>query len=162
MACLPLMVLFVFSLEGKHKNKQRFFYIILYMACILLGIREYKNILTLDDNEAKRGVINLIEEKGYSIGIATFWNGNVITELTDGRIQFANIECDEDTGEVNRFDWLCPVEIYEKEGTALLILTKEEDEQIVLPEKEKMEIVYEDENYIAYEAVSLKELEIFR
>ena len=53
-------------------------------------------------------------------------------------------------------------DIYEKEGTALLILTKEEDEQIVLPEKEKMEAVYEDENYIAYEAASLKELEIFR
>lgn len=162
MACLPLMVLFVFSLEEKHKNKRSFFYVILCMACILLGVREYKNILTLDDNEAKRGVINLIEEKGYSIGIATFWNGNVITELTDGRIQFANIECDEDTGEASRFDWLCPADIYEKEGTALLILTKEEDEQIVLPEKEKMEIVYEDENYIAYEASSLKELEIFQ
>lgn len=162
MACLPLMILFVFTLEKKPKNKQIFFYIALCFICIFLGVREYKNILFLDGNEAKRGVIDFIEEKGYSIGIATFWNGNVITELTDGKIQFANIGYDEETGEAFRYDWLCPMDIYEKEGTALLILTKEEEEQMVLPEKEQMAEVYEDENYIAYEVAFLGELDFLK
>ena len=37
-------------------------------------------------------VISYLDEQGYTKGIATFWNSNITTELTDGRIEMWTVE----------------------------------------------------------------------
>lgn len=162
MACFPVMTVFLFSLEKWHQNKRRIVYIVFCLSCILLGAREYKNVLCMADNEAKRGLVSFIEENAYSIGLATFWNGNIISELTNEKIQFINLELDKDTGELSEFHWLCRVEIPEEiQNSILLILTREEDELVILPERENFPIIFEDENYVVYEVSTLEKMEFW-
>lgn len=44
-----------------------------------------------DKNESIKEVSTFLVESDLDFGMATYWNGNVITELTDGKVQFVNL-----------------------------------------------------------------------
>ncbi len=43
-------------------------------------------------NETFKQIATVLEEKGYRNGYATYWNANVLTELSDGEIDVWNVE----------------------------------------------------------------------
>ena len=50
------------------------------------------------------GAVNFLTKNGYSFGYATYWNANVITEMTDGAVELENLNPDRTT--LHPYYWL--------------------------------------------------------
>ncbi len=50
--------------------------------------------------------VAFLQTQHYEVGYATFWNSNILTEMTDGAIRTVNITLDEETGEIAYHNWL--------------------------------------------------------
>jgi len=44
--------------------------------------------------------------EGYDLGYCTFWNGNLLTEMSDGQLRFCNLAVSEDSVEFVYYNWL--------------------------------------------------------
>ena len=82
---------------------------------------------TVDEVRERQDLIsvaNELESKGYTRGMATFWNSNVVTELTDGRVEMWSVE---NFDSLQTFGWLQDMSHAQlPEGDVFLILTQEE------------------------------------
>ena len=99
-------------------------------CCLMLGTAKVTaSFATSDKNENRRPVAAFLKEEGYSFGFATYNNANIITELTDGAVEIANIGDPEYLG---YFRWSSPVRYYQEDyhqGEVFLLLTSQEAEQ---------------------------------
>ena len=126
-------------------------------ACLLLGTgKTILSFVTVDKNEDKRAVAAFLENSGYTFGFATYTNANIITELTEGAVEIANVG---DPEYLEYFRWSSPVRYYQEgyhEGGTFLLLTAGEAAAFgeTKAVTEGMN-VYEDGNYVvlAYENV---------
>ncbi len=128
------------------------------VAGILLGVclcaasgKVALSYLGADKNADRRDVAAFLEENGFDFGYATYWNANIITELTDGAVEVANIH---DLGTLEYFKWSSPVKYYSEDyhqGRTFLLLTGEEAAQYRgTPALRGGELVYEDGKYTVY------------
>lgn len=81
---IPCTMIF-FELINHKKN-----YLFLYLFLILLVLGSLFNYNRIIDNETNSELIrinNVLINNGYLNGYATFWNANVITELSNGEIE---------------------------------------------------------------------------
>ena len=112
-----------------------------------------------DKNENKRPVAAYLEEKGYTFGYASYWNGNIITELTDGAVEIANIR---EIDRMDMFTWSSPVVYYQEgyhNGKTFILLTAEEAAEYArLPVIAAGEVVYEQQDYVVLHYDSVEEL----
>ena len=120
------------------------------------------SFLTVDKNADKREAAAYLEENGYDFGFATYWNANIVTELTDGKVEVGNIL---DPESLEYFKWSSPVKYYEEayhQGEVFLLLTAEEaqayEEARALQNGEK---VYEDGKYVIFVYENAHELMSF-
>lgn len=125
---------------------------LLLAACLFLSTaKTVVSFIGADKNEDKRPVAEFLVENGYEFGYATYWNANIITELTDGQVEIANVLEQE---ELQYFTWSTPMKYYEEgyhEGKTFLLLTQEQVAEGVGAAREKTgEVVYEDANYVVY------------
>lgn len=67
-------------------------------------------------------VVDFLVDNGYERGYATFWNGNIITEMSDGAVRFVNVHYFSDTGAIQFNPWLCLKANRELEGTKDFLL----------------------------------------
>lgn len=84
------------------------------------------SMIDKDKNGDKKQVVAYLVEQGYGFGYSTYWNGNIMTELSDGKLEVANIH---DVEQMDLFTWSSPKKYYEKNycsGKTYLILTFEE------------------------------------
>lgn len=99
-------------------------------ACLLLGTAKTDlSMMTADKNAQRYPVVDFLMENGYTQGYATYWNGNIMQELSDGKIQTANIG---DPEELEFFKWSSETAYYEPDfaaGKTFMLLTKEETEK---------------------------------
>ncbi len=127
--------------------------------CGCLGLSTMKCVYSFvdkDKNAEEKKVAAFLVENEYSFGYASYWNANIMTELTDGIVEVANIG---EFEELSFFRWSSPMKYYEEgyhQGKSFLLMTVEqfvEEEQ--LPVVKKGDVVYEDENYVVlhYESV---------
>lgn len=107
--------------------------------------------ITADKNASKRPVAEFLAENGYHFGYATYTNANIITELTDGAVEIANVW---DPEALNDFKWSSPAKYYEEgyhEGSVFLLLTKEEANTFADAEAVKTgELIYDDGSYMVF------------
>ena len=100
-----------------------------------------------------------LEEKGYTFGYASYWNGNIITELTDGAVEIANIR---EIDRMDMFTWSSPVVYYQEgyhNGKTFILLTAEEAAEYArLPVIAAGEVVYEQQDYVVLHYDSVEEL----
>lgn len=104
-------------------------------------------------NEASNisGAASYLMEQGYTFGYATFWNANIVTELTDGAIEIADIT-DLPTPHFHR--WLTRKDYWLRDyhkGKLFLLLTQEQAESI--KESDLIlagELVYSDSLFVIY------------
>lgn len=114
------------------------------------------SFLTVDKNADKRAAAAYLEENDYDFGFASYWNANIVTELTNGKVEVGNIL---DPESLEYFKWSSPVKYYEADyhqGPVFLLLTSEEEETYRNAKALRMgEQVYEDENFVilVYESV---------
>lgn len=147
-----------FYLEEEQKQFDRLAVVVLLGVC--LGMSTGKTVLsfmTADKNEDKRAVAAFLAEKDYNFGFATFTNGNIITELTNGEVEIGNIG---DPKYLEYFKWSSPTKYYEEDyhqGETFLLLTVGEAYEYAEAEAVQLgECVYDDGRYVVliYENVN--------
>ena len=150
-----LPALLAIYLECGQQNKRiRYGICILLLGCLcLIGANTLNTLAQNDQNEDRKKVADFLEENQLTYGYATFWNADVITELTDGEVEVAAISgCEPFTV----YDWLMPERYLQRdilknmEGNQLFILLTWEEyeeykESTVL--KEAGEPVYAGNGY---------------
>jgi hypothetical protein len=98
------------------------------MIVMVQGAIKFQEIVPADWTSARSGYIQYIEEHNLSYGFATFWNANVTTELSNGKIEMAGLNPDNIH---TLHNWLSPT-AYENpdyhKGKTFLLLTKDEAE----------------------------------
>ena len=104
-------------------------------------------------------VASYLQENQYSIGHATFWNANVLTEMTDGDVHMIHVSFDADSGNIWYRNWLTSQYLREEDNSKPFVLMQQS-------QKEAFEssdsfrfcsIAYEDENYCVYDITNLSE-----
>lgn len=107
-------------------------------------------VSTVDEARERYELISVtseLESRGYTRGMASFWNSNVVTELTDGRVEMWSVE---NFGSLQTFGWLQDVSHAKlPEGDVFLILTK--DEYRTLSEDVKPYVTMERDYYCVLE-----------
>lgn len=154
---LPLTA---FYFEGKEYKFDKAVVAFLLAFGLLLGsAKTTLSFMTVDKNKAERPAAEFLVQNGYDFGYATYWNANIMTELTDGQTEVANIL---DPESLTFFTWSTPMKYYEENyhtGRVFLLLTTEEASAyagcraVLIGEK-----VFEDDGYIVYAYENAEEL----
>ncbi|MBC6719330.1 hypothetical protein H9I36_02225 [Treponema sp. Marseille-Q4130] len=90
--CVPCFALFLES-PNLSVLKKYLVGVSFSVALILGAFTTYIDVLTSDGNLDKRAVCRFLDDN-YDFGYATFWNANVFTMMTDGRVEFGNLYYD--------------------------------------------------------------------
>jgi hypothetical protein len=137
---IPFMVLYVplaamlfqYAEKGSHLK-----YTAIVCGIILFvfgqGCLNFQSMAGWNGNTARKGYIQYLQDNRLDYGFATFWNANVTTELSNGKIELAGLEPDGlDPGTDSRFHihgWLNPMKFYDPlyhQGESFLLLTRAE------------------------------------
>lgn len=121
-----------------------------------------QNYFISDSNTKYYKVTEYIDDH-YDFGYATFWNANVITYLTNGKVEVGNVECkkidDSVTAEVAEHygyrKWLTPKRYYSKNynNQPIFLLLQNDEYELVKGQKAILngKNVYSDEYYTLLE-----------
>lgn len=124
MFAVPLLAVYY---EEERLPLNRFLVTVGLCGCMLLATgKTVFSFISTDKNEDKRAVAAFLQEEGYDFGYATYWNANIITELTDGDVEVANLQ---DVEELSYFLWSTPKKYYGEgyhDGKTFLLLTQDE------------------------------------
>ena len=131
-------------------------------ACLsLAGLKTYYSFVTNDKNEARYEMAEYLVEEGYEFGYASYWNSNIMTELSEGALEMANLWSMET---LEDFKWSSKMSSYEpKDGKVFLIAARDElvylEEQGMLKEQE---VIFENEAYVVLHFDSQAEFLAYR
>lgn len=107
--------------------------------------------------EQLSGAVNYLSENGYDIGYATYWEGNVTTELANGQIRLINIQMDDGSGNIAYYDWLTSQYLREEEKSKpFVLLTAEGRRSFELSDSyQYCKLVYEDPYHCVYDITDI-------
>ena len=132
-----LIPLTVFYLEEEKRVFDRYAVSFLLCFCLLLATAKTGlSMMTADKNAEKKVVAQKLEECGYTFGYATYWNANIVQELSNGALELANLHLEEDHT-LSLFCWSSMRRYYEPDypaGKVFLLLTEKEEK--ILKENE--------------------------
>lgn len=149
-----------FYLEGRSPGFDRAAVAVLLAGCLFLGTAKVVfSFVTVDKNAEKYQVADFLRENGYHFGFATYTNGNIVTEITNGEVEIANVG---DPEHLEYFTWSSPVRYYESGycgGEVFLLLTAEEESTFA--DASALQVgdrVYGDSSYAVYLFESVEDL----
>ena len=158
--CVPCFALF---LESQTLSALKKYFVGLSLSVVLIAgaFITYIDILTSDGNLDKHAVCRFLDDN-YDFGYATFWNANIFTMMTDGRLEFGNLYPDTIDGVdyiPEKFQchlWLTPERFYRddykaNESVFFLVTQKEYDdspERVIFKNGKQ---VYSDDFYRVFE-----------
>ncbi len=132
------------------------------LLCGALGLATAKCVYSFadkDKNEDRKPVAAYLKEQGYTFGYASYWNGNIMTELTDGAVEIANIH---EIDIMDMFTWSSPVKYYREgyhSGKTFILLTAEEAAKYAqIPVIAAGEVVYDQQGYVVLHYDTAEEL----
>ena len=109
---LPLSIFGFFLLavlagtEGDWKRWQKVIGWILVAVVICCGADAYFEQAKIDETEELRDIVEYLREDGYEAGYGTFWDGNVLGELSDGEFEMY-VFLGEDVADIDHtYKWL--------------------------------------------------------
>lgn len=125
------------------------------MAALLLwcGNDYYTKLWPSNMTASQEAAVTALRVAGYTEGYATFWNANVMVEISNGAFDIRVWRGGEDvTDPDNLFEWLQTADHFttKPEGPVFLFFNKKEGEYNT-PSRvlDRGKVEYEDENYIA-------------
>lgn len=147
---LPLIA--VYFQEEKRPLDKKLVALMLVLALTLGTGKTVVSYITNDKNQTRLGAIAFLQEEGYEFGYASYWNGNITTELSNGALEVANIG---DPQYMDFFEWSSKKEYYENNeysGKVFLLVSVEQaktyEETAAL---ENGNLVYEDSWFQVYD-----------
>lgn len=155
----PLLALLFDDMKFKESIREVFPYIVVF-AILISSTSQYKAMLQTPESERKV-VSDVLVNQGYYSGYATFWNANVLTELSDGKIEVWSFTPGNSLSEVeshqyiNELAWLyLQKKSHAKtapEGKVFVLLSSEQYDacnwKSYLKEKD---IIYKSDKYYIY------------
>lgn len=162
---IPLVFLFVKEVNFVNKDIMRYRDFILYgfvTVICLGGVCNYNYLRYTDKTSSRRKIVKILEDKRYYSGYATFWQANVLTELSNGDIDIWSW-CDSgNNGEFLKnidnidatFKWLQKTSHDDNhpKGKVFILLTKDELENFKWKSqlKKSSEVIYHSDFYVVY------------
>ena len=160
---LPIMVLSIpvcfagFSVQKPVKPRRiSCGMILMTLAVALSGMGVYQTAKGMVNYE-QADVAWYLLDSGYRNGYATFWNANVLTELTNGEIQVWDwgdqVFPDEQMNIDEMFQWLQlkSHETTHPEGNVFVLLTKAQDDQAGFRNTDAIDyVLWSSDKYVAY------------
>lgn len=116
-------------------------------GCLALaGVKTYYSFISNDKNADRYEMAEFLVSEGYTFGYASYWNSNIMTEVSDGALEMANLWSLESLGD---FKWSSKMSSYEpKNGKVFLIA--ETGELNALEEYgmlEQQKIIFENDSF---------------
>lgn len=108
---VPLLVMYFENYRKEFRELSRGISVVFVTACIILCSFNLRQMAVSKENDELKAVKQFLVEKHADFGMATYWNGNVLTELSDGEIQVINID---DYKFIYAYEWLMPKRFLEK------------------------------------------------
>ncbi len=123
--------------------------LILGASLAVAGAKTYYSFISNDKNEARYDMAAFLVEEGYEFGYASYWNSNIMTEVSDGELEMANLWSIESLGD---FKWSSKVSSYEpKEGKVFLIVDREEQAAAKAHGISAQEqVIFENDEYVVF------------
>ena len=128
------------------------------------GVAYMYSYNNFDGNVEQREILKVLEDNDYKNGYASFWNGNVYTELSNGEIEFWVFQ-DTDLENVQSFDelyqWLQIKDHMSNKpsGKVFVLLSNEEYKSTPLKKYlNEDNVIYNSGNYIIFGYDSYEEL----
>lgn len=148
---IPIAIFFLFTLAIYMEWEGLVFDRV--VVCLILGgslafagVKTYYSFVSNDKNADRYEMAEYLVEEGYTFGYASYWNSNIMTEVSDGALEMANLWSLESLGD---FKWSSKMSSYEpKEGKIFLIAENSELEALKeYGMLEKQEIIFENEDF---------------
>ena len=154
---IPLIVLFFQESEINVLNDKKDILSCLFILMVIVqGTSNLYDISKEDINTERRTIIKTLQEEGYTNGYASFWNGNVLTELTNGDIEVWAFR-DQDLNTIDSFDmlfeWLQLKEhfVTKPSGKVFVLFTIEQYNNTPLNKYLDLDkVIYQSDNYILF------------
>ena len=148
---LPVITIWFSSLDfGKMTVKVMCAMFISLMLVCSLG--KYRNMLQNDNTAELRHINEMLCSEGYTEGYATFWNGNIMTELSNGEIEMWVLNHSLN-GLDDIYHWLQDKEhgIYQPESPYFLLIDNSElDRSDFIRNLDAKNRIYTGDHYIVY------------
>lgn len=127
----------------------------------LAGLKNYYSFVSNDKNATRYEVADFLVKEGYTFGYASYWNSNIMTEVSNGELEMANLWSLESLGD---FKWSSRMSSYEpKEGKVFLIAATEELYAVeAYGMLDKQEVIFENEDYTVLHFDSQEEFFMYR
>ena len=159
---IPLITLFLQEVKLKHfKTNCYLIFVILVLIQGCSYLYEFKDV---GRNSDTKEILEFLNENGYKNGYATFWNGNIYTELSNGAINVW-VWCDEHIERVDdvntTYKWLqyknhdntTPL------GKIFILLSLQEYQDTIFKDKlDKEEPIYISDKHIIFGFDSYEDL----
>ena len=158
---MSLPLIFFWFEEIKKKLDMKFIPVICFTGLMLLTSScQYKTLFARDDLSELRKIAAFLAENSYKEGYATFWNGNVLTELTNGYLDVRVNAVQEDVGDNcdKTFEWLqLKSHVYtHPDGKVFCVVSEDQkSNSILLRNVPRQHLIYEtpeDVNYDVYDS----------
>ena len=121
---------------------------------LINGVIEYPELKKTDKTSDLLDVVNHIDTDKYKTGYATFWNANVLTELSDGKIDMYAWETDaEKLDELDDLYWWLQTKDhhhYPESPLFLLFTTDEYRKSPICNNLDPTDIIYQTDSYISF------------
>ncbi len=120
----------------------------LIFACLVTATgKTVFSLATNDKNETRYEIVEKLIEEDYEFGYGSYWNANIMTELSDGELELGNLWNIES---MNEFHWSSKASSYEaRDGKVFLILSMDEmDQAEARGLLEDAEIIVENQDYL--------------
>ncbi|MEG2950460.1 MAG: hypothetical protein RR946_07205 [Clostridia bacterium] len=113
----------------------------------------YQNVHAAQDLE---GAVDFLTSNGYEVGYATFWNANIVTNMTSGHIPMIPLVIDNANASLSYFQWLTNKNHHEEafienKRVFLLLLAPENEMYLQTPLADDGNLVYQDDFYLIYD-----------
>ena len=148
---IPIAIFFLITIaiymEWEKVKFDRLVVGILLIACLIFaGTKTYYSFVTNDKNETRYEMAEYLVDEGYTFGYASYWNSNIMTELSHGALEMANLWSIDSMGD---FKWSSKVSTYNnKEGKVFLIVAKDEINYLAsYGMLEKQPVIFENADY---------------
>ena len=119
------------------------------------GLGRYPGLYRKDLTTDLKEVTDALVEQGYRSGYASYWNGNIVTELSEGSIEMYNWDdhVDDNVDVEKLYIWMQPIAHAgtQAEGLQFILLDAEEEEECPLVAYlTAKNVAFRNDSYVAY------------